>query len=74
MKLPRSQNLGNFVGGKIRLKENTIIAKLQEMYYLTMVVVSEHVHHCLSVLLSLKNYMILLSKYFNSVFSPVSLS
>ena len=38
MKLSKSQNLGNFVGGKIRLRENTIIAKLQEMYYLTMVV------------------------------------
>ena len=53
MKLSKSQNLGNFVGGKIRLRENTIIAKLQEMYYLTMVLLSEHVHHCLSVLLSL---------------------
>ena len=52
MKLSKSQNLGNFVGGKIRLRENTIISKLQEMYYLTMVL-SEHVHHCLSVLLSL---------------------
>lgn len=35
--------------GKLDWRGNTIIAKLQEMYYLTMVVLSEHVHHCLSV-------------------------
>lgn len=61
-----------FYDGKIRLRGNTIIAKLQEMYYLTMVVLSEQVHHCLSVSLSqLKNCIILLSKYFNSVFPSI---